>query len=439
MHKTGIFSLLITAFLLSSCALHAIAVPTETATPTALVTATSTVTPIPSITPTATNTLEPTVAFTASDPATCKVVAAVPTPDPTAQAILPPVTSDEFIDGPDTASITIIEYGDFQDTTSAALFTVLQKLADNYPDDVRLIFRNFPLTETYDKDDISAQAAAAAGLQGKFWQYAKILYTSQSDWTSLNSDDFTAWAYEKAAELGLDADKFKSDMLSDGIVNYVQLSRANSVRLIQAGTLTTDPFIFMNTAAIKPPYSLDILTNLVEYFKLSTKAYTSCPDMTIDPTKQYSATITTEKGDIKIDLYADKAPWAVNSFVYLVNQGWYKNAAFYRVIPGFVAQTGDPSNSGMGNPGYSFTNEVTPDLRFDKAGVVAMANDGAGNNGSQFFITYAAVPSLDGKYTIFGQVTEGMDVLTTLRPRNPDSDALLLTPDPIVSITIEVK
>jgi cyclophilin family peptidyl-prolyl cis-trans isomerase len=161
--------------------------------------------------------------------------------------------------------------------------------------------------------------------------------------------------------------------------------------------------------------------------------------MTIDPSKTYTATLHTEKGDIVIDLYADKAPWAVNSFIYLAENHWYDNSGFFRVIPGFVAQAGDPSNSGLGNPGYSFSDELTPTLHFDKPGVVGMANAGSNSNGSQFFITYAAAPSLDGRYTIFGQVTSGMEVLSTLRPRNPASDAILVTPDPILSITIEVK
>jgi cyclophilin family peptidyl-prolyl cis-trans isomerase/protein-disulfide isomerase len=439
MRKSGILLLLITALVLSSCAPQPTAV-VPTSTPTVIpVTPTLTLTPLPSVTPTTTVTVQPTVAITPSGPATCKVIAAVPTPDATAQAILPPVSSSDWTTGSDSAAITITEYGDFQDASSAALNTVLQQLLKNYPNDVRLAFRHFPLSETYDKDTLAAQAAEAAGKQGKFWQYSNSLFTQQSEWTSLSTEDFTSWAYERAAELGLDAAQFKTDMLSDETVNFVKTSRANAVRLIQAGTLTTDPFLFMNGGAITPPYSLDSLTNLVKYFQLSDRVFTSCPEMTIDPGKQYTATIKTEKGDIVIDLYADKAPWAVNSFVFLAKQGWYDGSGFYRVIPGFMAQAGDPSNSGLGNPGYSFTSELTPDLRFDKPGVVGLANDGAGNNGSQFFITYAAVPSLDGQYTVFGQVTSGMEVLATLRPRNPGSDALLLTPDPILSVTIEVK
>ena len=161
--------------------------------------------------------------------------------------------------------------------------------------------------------------------------------------------------------------------------------------------------------------------------------------MTIDPEKTYTVTIKTEKGDIMLELYPKQAPLAVNSFVYLIRSHWFDGSAFFRVIPGFVAQAGDPSNSGLGGPGYEFTNEVTPELRFDKPGVLGMANSGNNDNGSQFFITYTAVPDLDGKYTIFGQVIQGMDVLSSLRPRNPASDQILITPDAILSISVEEK
>ena len=116
-----------------------------------------------------------------------------------------------------------------------------------------------------------------------------------------------------------------------------------------------------------------------------------------------------------IQLYADQAPLAVNSFVFLAKQGWFDGVTFHRVIPGFVAQTGDPSGTGKGGPGYFFKNEVS-DLRYDKPGVVGMANSGPDTNGSQFFITYAPQPSLDGSYTIFGQVIQGMDVVENLTP-----------------------
>ncbi|MCG2769515.1 MAG: peptidylprolyl isomerase [Anaerolineae bacterium] len=144
--------------------------------------------------------------------------------------------------------------------------------------------------------------------------------------------------------------------------------------------------------------------------------------MEIDATKKYTATINTEKGDIVVDLFADKAPKTVNNFVFLARQGYYDNVTFHRVIPGFMAQTGDPTGTGRGGPGYSFEDEFHPDLRHDSEGILSMANSGPGTNGSQFFITYGPTPHLDDLHTVFGKVREGMDVLRSLRERDPATD-----------------
>jgi len=148
--------------------------------------------------------------------------------------------------------------------------------------------------------------------------------------------------------------------------------------------------------------------------------------------------VHTEKGDIVIQLYADKAPLAVNSFVFLARQGWFDGVTFLRVIPGFVAQAGDPSGTTRGGPGYFFKNEVS-DLKYDKPGVVGMANSGSDTNGSQFFITYAPEPSLDGRFTVFGEVIKGMDVVESLTPRDPAQSGDLPAGDKILSVTIEEK
>jgi cyclophilin family peptidyl-prolyl cis-trans isomerase len=160
--------------------------------------------------------------------------------------------------------------------------------------------------------------------------------------------------------------------------------------------------------------------------------------MVIDVKKQYEATLKTEKGDIVIKLLADKAPLAVNSFVFLSQQGWFNNVTFHRVLENFVAQAGDPSGSGFGGPGYEFKNENTSAV-FDKAGLVAMANGGPDTNGSQFFITYAAASNLNGSYTIFGEVTQGMDVVKKLTLRDPQSGGNLPAGDKILSVTIASK
>jgi len=149
------------------------------------------------------------------------------------------------------------------------------------------------------------------------------------------------------------------------------------------------------------------------------KQWSSPPPMTIDPSKQYFATFKTAKGDIKVQLFADKAPKTVNSFVFLAREGFYNNITFHRVLADFMAQGGDPTGKGSGGPGYIFDNESHPDLTFDSPGILAMANAGANTNGSQFFITFRATPWLDAGYTIFGKVIEGMDVVLSLRLRNP--------------------
>ncbi|HET6845635.1 MAG TPA: peptidylprolyl isomerase [Anaerolineales bacterium] len=168
------------------------------------------------------------------------------------------------------------------------------------------------------------------------------------------------------------------------------------------------------------------------------KKWSQPPAMTIDPAKTYEATVTMEKGgQFVIGLFPDKAPMAVNSFVFLARQGYFDGVTFHRVIDGFMAQGGDPSGTGSGGPGYSFANEDS-DLKFDKAGVVAMANAGRDTNGSQFFITYAPQPRLDGNYTIFGQVISGMDVVESLTRRDPTQNPSF-SGDIIAKISISEK
>jgi cyclophilin family peptidyl-prolyl cis-trans isomerase len=165
------------------------------------------------------------------------------------------------------------------------------------------------------------------------------------------------------------------------------------------------------------------------------KEYDSAPPMSIDTNVIYLAAVKMENGgEFVIQLHADKSPITVNSFVFLAREGFFDGITFHRVLEGFMAQGGDPSGTGGGGPGYKFVNEDC-DLTFDKEGVVAMANAGRDTNGSQFFITFGATPQLNGGYTIFGQVTEGMDVVHAITrrdpQRNPDFEG-----DMIESITI---
>ena len=146
------------------------------------------------------------------------------------------------------------------------------------------------------------------------------------------------------------------------------------------------------------------------------------PPMKIDVSKQYFARVKMAKGgEFVIQLYPDKAPITVNSFVFLACKQYFNGVTFHRVLEGFMAQGGDPTGSGMGGPGYEFVNEDS-DLTFDKPGVVAMANAGRDTNGSQFFITFVPTPQLNGGYTIFGQVIEGMDVVNGITRRDPEAN-----------------
>jgi cyclophilin family peptidyl-prolyl cis-trans isomerase len=150
------------------------------------------------------------------------------------------------------------------------------------------------------------------------------------------------------------------------------------------------------------------------------KQWKTAPEMVIDPKKKYTATLSTDKGDIVLELFADKTPRTVNNFVFLAREGFYDGTIFHRVIADFMAQGGDPTGTGTGGPGYRFGDEFHPALKHNKPGIFSMANAGPGTNGSQFFITHVPTPWLDGKHSIFGQVIEGMEVLMAIQPRDPN-------------------
>ena len=154
--------------------------------------------------------------------------------------------------------------------------------------------------------------------------------------------------------------------------------------------------------------------------------YSEPPPMTIDTSKQYTATIETEKGNIVLELFANDVPVTVNNFAFLTREGFYDNTTFHRVIPDFMAQGGDPTGTGTGGPGYKFADEFTEHTHV--TGALSMANAGPNTNGSQFFITYTPQHHLNGHHSVFGQLVDGMDVLEAIEKG-----------DTIVRITIEER
>lgn len=364
--------------------------------------------------------------------AVCRLRSVQPTPGDTETSLFPPAQETDWAKGPPDAYVTIIEYGDFQCAVCANLEPILARLMQQFPEDVRLIYRHFPL-DIHDKAQQAARAAEAAGRQGRFWEMHDLLFAKRDAWVDLSTEEFAAWLEEQVSALGIDLAQFLNDIQSAAITSLVEQAWEYNARIGMPGT----PFMLINGSPYVGPLSYTSLETIVKTILLEKRQFSDCPPMIIDPHKRYVAILHTTKGDIVIELYAEQAPVAVNNFIFLGKQGWYDGVMFHRVLPGYIAQAGDPSGTGFGGPGYAFDNEISPKLTFDGPGVVAMANAGPGTNGSQFFITYTAVPQLNGNYTIFGRVIAGMEVVESLTPRDPSQTMELPEGDVIISVTIE--
>ena len=179
-------------------------------------------------------------------------------------------------------------------------------------------------------------------------------------------------------------------------------------------------------------FLLPLFLGLVGSFQDFKKAHATEETMA----KNIKVKIETSLGDIEAELFAADVPKTVKNFTDLVNKNFYNGIIFHRVIPNFMIQTGDPTGTGMGGPGYSFNDEFSPKLKHDKAGVLSMANSGPNTNGSQFFITDAATPWLDGKHSVFGQVTNGLDVVKKIANAPRDSSDKPLTMIAITKLTV---
>jgi cyclophilin family peptidyl-prolyl cis-trans isomerase/protein-disulfide isomerase len=394
--RKAVSLIFLAALLLTACGSAAQTAPTATVAPTPA----------------------PTLALAAERPQ-CTVEASLPAVDPDEAARFAPVTAEDWVIGAMDAKITLLEYSDFMCPYCAQIAPILEQVARDNPEDVRFVYRHFPLP-SHDKSTLASQAAEAAGKQDKFWEMYNLLFAQQSTWVNKSMEEFRPWLIEQAKTLDLDVDTFTADIDSSAIVEKIQQAKAAG----ETAQVNYTPYLVVDNRIYPEqlPHDYATITAMVRLIQLQDQQYAACPPQTIDPQKQYLATFKTDQGDFTVQLYADKAPVTVNNFLFLAREGWYDNVSFHRVLPGFVAQTGDPTGTGFGGPGFAYINE-TSDLKFDQEGVLAMANSGPDTNGSQFFITYAPLAQLDGDYSIFGQVIEGMDVVKKLTPRDPENEA----------------
>ncbi len=343
--------------------------------------------------------------------------------------------------GPDRAYLTIIMYGDFQCTLCLDVARSLAILRDRYVNDIKIVYRQFPQVSENDKAMLAAQAAEAAAAQGKFWEMHDQLYAHQDEWHGLTVEQFRAKLPDYAKIVSLDVAAFTAALDGNVALPAIQRAIADAEKLELKGT----PVLLFNGLPYSGRVDLYALDSYVRLRLLEKRWYPHQPDLMINVNKHYTATLVTEKGSVVIELYANAAPAAVNNFVFLARDGWYNNITFHLVIPNSLVQTGDPSGSGFGGPGYTIIDEHQNGLVFDREGMVAMASQRtvANSGGSQFFISLEPLrPSADydKQFTIFGHVTSGMDVLRKLTPRNPFDELDYPNPPPgdrLISVTIE--
>lgn len=312
----------------------------------------------------------------------------------------------------------------------------MTRLEDEHGENLRVVFRHLPLISIHDKALLAAEAAEAAGAQEAFWELSDRIFAGRRQWSVVGVDQAREIFVDYAAQLGLDTERFADDLTAGTYRGVVMASYQEATE----HQLSSTPTLFINGQPFEAPLSYFWLDAFVQLELLAQDQYEGPPEMVIEPHKQYRATIKTAKGDIVLELDAESAPATVNNFVFLAREGWYDGVTFFRVLSGFVVQAGDPTNTGLGDPGYELQAEIG---LLHEAGAIAMArradqvNPARLSSGSQFYIALEALPQLDGAYTVFGYVVEGMDVALALSPRDPSQNPDLPPGDEI--ITIEIK
>ncbi len=370
------------------------------------------------------------------------------------------ISDADWAIGPEDAPLTILMYSDFQCPYCSLAGLALLEYQAAHADEVRYVYRHFPLPY-HAKAPAAAYAANAAGKQDEalFFEVEHLLYEEQAAWAQLETDEeFEAWIREKIQSIdSIDYEQWEKDFNDETM--RAELAAAFD-EASATGLIEGTPTLFLNMNSFKGGWEAATLDKYLSYFKLQREFYTELPPIVIDAEKDYRAVVETTKGTLTIDLLESDAPAAVNNFVFLASEGWYDGNPFYRVEPGFIAETGDKAGSGLGNPGYYFAGDEN-DLLYGEIGMVGMVNGGEDKNGSKFFLSDDLTAYYTGKitalnesskeenrisedqismevekelaklsaaYPIFGRVVEGAELIPELT-----------TDDSIVSVRIEVK
>jgi len=356
------------------------------------------------------------------------------TPLPTLEPIAP-ISESDWVRGPAEAPITLLLYSDFDCSTCANLAAVLSDLLAMHPDDIRLVFRDFPLLTIREKASLAAQAAASAGEQGRFWEMHDLLFARYDEWAELTPEQFTSWLGRNATGSGIQAAQLLDDLRARRFEPVV----AEAYNRAVASGIPGTPFLFFNDDLFLLPQTIEYLEASVRLEMLNKRQSASPPPMTLDPDTDYYARLRLNVGEVIIDLFEDSAPQAVNSFVSLAESGWYDDTPAFRVVRGQYVELGDPSGTGFGSPGFAYGLEVSPALAFDRPGIVGVATDDPSTNGSRFFVSLTALPMYDGARTVLGQVVSGLDLFDALLARDPLTDLLIEPQAVILDVIIEAR
>lgn len=345
------------------------------------------------------------------------------------------ITDADWSRGPLEASITLLVYSDYQCATCAEVDGVIARLQELHPDDIRLVFRPFPLLTLYDKTSQATQAAASAAAQGEYWAMHALLYARRADWASLTPAQFVEWLPGAARTAGIDPTRLADDLASRRYEPFV----AEAYNRAVAEGIPGAPFLFFNRDLMRFPPTLLNLEATVRLTLLASRQYTAYPALALQPGADYHARLILDTGEVSLDLFEDTAPLAVNNFVFLATGDWYDGTPVYRIVRGQYVEAGDPSGTGFGTPGYAYELETNPRRTFNRPGVVGIASEDPSTLGSRFFISLTSLPLFDGSRTVLGEVTAGLDRLQALGERDPQTDLLIDPEATILDVIIEVR